>query len=247
LQPRLARAFSCAGIVALQGYGLTETSPVIAVGRDGKGNNKFGYVGAVIRDVTVKIAEDGEILVKGPNVMMGYYKNPEATAEVMDSEGWFHTGDIGMFEGKFLKITDRKKEIFKTSAGKYIAPLMLENRLKECRFIEQCMVIGEGQKFASAIIVPSFEYIKEWCKEKGIPYTTPAGMIQNAELKKEVNTFIRDMNKTLAPYEQIKRPEILSDTWSIETGEMTPKMSLKRKIILEKNKEAVERIFSVED
>ncbi len=247
LQSRLARAFSCAGILTLQGYGLTETSPVIAVGREGKGNNKFGYVGKVIQDVTVKIAEDGEILVKGPNVMLGYYKNPEATAEVMDSEGWFHTGDIGQFDDKFLKITDRKKEIFKTSAGKYIAPLMLENKLKECRFVEQCMVIGEGQKFASALIVPSFEYIKEWSKEKGIPYTSNDEMIRHPEVKKEVNAFIRELNKTLAPYEQIKRPEILSGTWSIDGGEMTPKMSLKRKVILEKNKEAVERIFSVEE
>jgi len=247
LQSRLARAFSCAGINTLQGYGLTETSPVIAVARDGKGNNKFGTVGEVIADVTVKIAEDGEILVKGPNVMLGYYKNSEATAEVMDKEGWFHTGDIGVFEGKFLTITDRKKEIFKTSAGKYIAPLVLENKLKECRFVEQCMVIGEGQKFASALIVPSFDYIKEWCHEKGIPFTSNAEMIQNPELKKEINTFIREMNKDLAPYEQIKRPELLSNTWSIEGGEMTPKMSLKRKVILEKNKEAVERIFAVED
>jgi len=247
LQSRLARAFSCAGILTLQGYGLTETSPVVAVGREGKGNNKFGTVGPVIQDVTVKIAGDGEILVKGPNVMLGYFKNPEATAEVMDAEGWFHTGDIGVFDGKFLKITDRKKEIFKTSAGKYIAPLVLENKLKECRFIEQCMVIGEGQKFASALIVPDFEYVKEWCKEKGISFTSNAEIIQNPELKKEVNSFVREMNKTLAPYEQIKRPELLTSNWSIEGGEMTPKMSLKRKVILEKNKDAVERIFSVEE
>ncbi|HXB39438.1 MAG TPA: long-chain fatty acid--CoA ligase [Bacteroidia bacterium] len=247
LQPRLARSFSCAGILTLQGYGLTETSPVVAVGKEGKGNNKFGYVGAVIEDVTVKIAEDGEILVKGPNVMLGYYKNPEATAEVIDSEGWFHTGDIGVFEGKFLKITDRKKEIFKTSSGKYIAPLVLENKLKECRFVEQCMVIGEGQKFASALIVPSFEYIKEWCGEKGIAFTSNSEIIHNADLKKEINTFIRELNKTLAPYEQLKRAELLSTPWSIDGGEMTPKMSLKRKVISEKNKEAFEKIFSVED
>jgi long-chain acyl-CoA synthetase len=247
LQPRLARLFSCAGILTLQGYGLTETSPVIAVGREGKGNNRFGYVGKVIKDVTVKIADDGEILVKGPNVMLGYYKNPEATAEVIDAEGWFHTGDIGQFEGEFLKITDRKKEIFKTSSGKYIAPLVLENRLKESRFVEQCMVIGEGQKFASALIVPAFEYIKEWSKQKGIPFTTNAEMAQHPEVKKEVNAFIRELNKTLAPYEQIKRPEMLSEGWSIETGEMTPKMSLKRKVIIQNNKSAVERIFAMEE
>lgn len=247
LQPRLARAFTCAGISTFQGYGLTETSPVIAVGKEGKGNSRFGYVGKVIEHVTVKIAEDGEILVKGPNVMLGYYKNPEATAEVIDNEGWFHTGDIGQFDDEFLKITDRKKEIFKTSSGKYIAPLALENKLKECRFIEQCMVIGEGQKFASALIIPSFEYVKEWCHEKNIPFTSPAEMINNPELKKEINTFIRELNKSLAPYEQLKRPELLANAWTIDGGEMTPKLSLKRKIILEKNKEAVERIFSVED
>ena len=247
LQPRLARAFTCAGIVTLQGYGLTETSPVIAVNRDGKGNNAFGTVGPVLENTTVKIANDGEILCKGPGVMLGYYKNPEATAEVMDSEGWFHTGDIGEFQSEFLKITDRKKEIFKTSSGKYIAPLALENKLKECRFVEQCMVIGEGQKFASALIVPSFEYIKEWSREKGIAYTSNAEMAQHPEIKKEINAFIRQLNKELAPYEQIKRPEILAEPWTIEGGEMTPKLSMKRKVILQKNREIVERIFSVEE
>ncbi len=248
LQPRLARAFTCAGIETLQGFGLTETSPVIAVCRAGKGNNKFGTSGPIIENGILKIAEDGEILFKGPGVMLGYYKNPEATAEVMDAEGWFHTGDIGVLEdGKFLKITDRKKEIFKTSSGKYIAPLVLENKLKECRFVEQCIVIGEGQKFASALIVPSFEFIKEWCLEKGISFTSNEAIIQHSDLKKEVNTFIRDLNKTLAPYEQLKRPELLSAVWTIDGGEMTPKMSLKRKVILEKNKIAVEKIFSIED
>lgn len=247
LQPRLARAFTCAGIVTLQGYGLTETSPVIAVNRDGKGNNAFGTVGPVLENTTVKIAEDGEILCKGPGVMLGYYKNPEATAEVMDKDGWFHTGDIGEFSGRFLKITDRKKEIFKTSSGKYIAPLVLENKLKECRFVEQCMVIGEGQKFASALIVPAFEYIKEWCREKNILFTTNAEMAQHPDVKKEVNAFIREMNKELGPYEQLKRVELLSEPWTIEGGEMTPKMSMKRKVILQKNKEVIDRIFAVEE
>jgi long-chain acyl-CoA synthetase len=248
LQPRLARIFTCAKINTLQGFGLTETSPVIAVCRDGRGNNKFGTVGPVIENSIVKIAEDGEILVKGPGVMLGYYKNSEATAEVIDEEGWFHTGDVGTFvDGKYLKITDRKKEIFKTSAGKYIAPLMIENKLKESRFVEQCMVIGEQQKFASALIVPSFDYIKEWCKVKGIPFTTNEQMIENPELKKELNSFIRNMNKQLAPFEQIKRHELLSNLWSIETGELTPKMSMKRKVILEKNKEVVSRIFASEE
>ncbi len=247
LQPRLARAFTCANINTFQGFGLTETSPTISTTYYGKGNNIFGTVGKTIKDTTVKIAEDGEILVKGPGVMLGYYKNPEATAEAIDKEGWFHTGDIGTFvHGDFLKITDRKKEIFKTSAGKYIAPLLLEGKLKECRFVEQCMVIGEQQKFASALIVPSFDYIKEWCEEKGIEFTTNEQIIQNADLRKELNTFIREMNKELAPYEHIKRPELLSHSWSIETGEMTPKLSIKRKVILEKNKVVIDKIFSGE-
>jgi long-chain acyl-CoA synthetase len=247
LQPRLARAFTCANIYTFQGFGLTETSPVISTTFYGKENNKIGSVGRIIKDTTVKIAEDGEILVKGPGVMLGYYKNPEATAEAIDKEGWFHTGDIGTLTDGFLRITDRKKEIFKTSAGKYITPLVLENKLKECRFIEQCMIVGESQKFASALIVPSFDYIKEWCKEKGVEFTTNEQMIQNAEIKKEINTFIREMNKEFAPYEHIKRPELLATTWSVETGELTPKMSMKRKIITEKNKAVIDKIYSVED
>lgn len=247
LQPRLSRAFTCASIYTFQGYGLTETSPVISTTFYGKGNNKFGTVGKVIKDTTVKIAEDGEILVKGPGVMMGYYKNPEATAEAIDKDGWFHTGDIGKIEDEFLKITDRKKEIFKTSSGKYITPLVLENKLKECRFVEQCMIVGEGQKFASALIVPSFEYLKEWAEAKGIQYTSNEEMSQNAEMKKEINMFIREMNKELASYEHLKRVELVSKPWSVESGELTPKMSMKRKVILEKNKALIDKIFAVED
>ncbi|HWY38268.1 MAG TPA: long-chain fatty acid--CoA ligase [Bacteroidia bacterium] len=248
LQPRLSRSFTCAGIHTFQGFGLTETSPVISTTYLGKGNNIFGTVGKVIKDTTVKIAEDGEILVKGPGVMLGYYKNPEATAEAIDKDNWFHTGDIGTFvHDNFLKITDRKKEIFKTSAGKYITPLVLENKLKECRFVEQCMVVGEQQKFASALIVPSFDYIKEWCEAKGIAFTTNEEMIQNADIRKEINTFIREMNRELSPYEHIKRPELLAHSWSIETGELTPKMSMKRKVILEKNKAVIDKIFSKEE
>ncbi|HRF14630.1 MAG TPA: long-chain fatty acid--CoA ligase, partial [Bacteroidia bacterium] len=169
LQPRLARVFHAAKIPVLEGYGLTETSPVIAVNNFQPDSIKFGTVGTVLENVDVKIAADGEILCKGPNVMLGYYNSPELTAEVIDAEGWFHTGDIGVFEdGKFLKITDRKKEIFKTSGGKYIVPQMIENKLKESRFIEQAMVIGENQKFASAFIVPNFAFIREWAAKKNI-------------------------------------------------------------------------------
>jgi len=249
LNPKLERIFLCANIVCLQGYGLTETCVVVSVNRYGEDNIRIGTCGPVIDGVSVKIAEeDGEILVKGPNLMQGYYKNPEATAEVMDSEGWFHTGDVGTFiEGKFLKITDRKKEIFKTSSGKYIAPLMIENKIKECRFVEQSMVVGENQKFASAIIVPSFANFKEYCKDHNIEWTDNIHMSTRDELKKLINDHIRVINKTLAPYEQLKRVAILNKEWSIEGGELTPKMSLKRKVIKEKNIDAINKIFAVED
>jgi long-chain acyl-CoA synthetase len=249
LNPKLERIFLCANIVCLQGYGLTETCVVVSVNRYGEDNIRIGTCGPVISGVDVKIAEeDGEILVKGPNLMMGYYKNPEATAEVMDSEGWFHTGDVGTFiEGRFLKITDRKKEIFKTSSGKYIAPLMIENKIKECRFVEQSMVVGENQKFASAIIVPSFVNFKEYCKDHNITWTNNEEMSAHEELKKLINDHVKVMNKSLAPYEQLKRVGILSKEWSIEGGELTPKMSLKRKIIKEKNIDAINKIFAVED
>ncbi len=249
LNPKLERIFLCANIVCLQGYGLTETCVVVSVNRYGEDNIRIGTCGPVISGVDVKIAEeDGEILVKGPNLMMGYFKNPEATEEVMDSEGWFHTGDVGTFiEGRFLKITDRKKEIFKTSSGKYIAPLMIENKIKECRFVEQSMVVGENQKFASAIIVPSFVNFKEYCKDHNITWTNNEEMSAHEELKKIINDHVKVMNKTLAPYEQLKRVGILSKEWSIEGGELTPKMSLKRKIIKEKNIDAINKIFAVEN
>jgi long-chain acyl-CoA synthetase len=179
--------------------------------------------------------------------MMGYYKNPEATAEAIDAEGWFHSGDVGTFvEGRFLKITDRKKEIFKTSAGKYIAPLAIENKLKESRFIEQSMVIGENQKFASALIVPNLVNFKEYCKTQNIEWTTNTEMAQHETLKKLINDHVKAVNKTLAPYEQLKRCEILSKEWSIEGGELTPKLSLKRKVIKEKNAEVIKRIFEMD-
>ncbi len=249
LNPKLERIFLCAGIKVLQGYGLTETCVVVSVNRFGEDNIRIGTVGPLLDGVQVKIAEeDGEILVKGKSVMMGYYKNPEATAEVFDKEGWFHTGDVGMFvENKFLKITDRKKEIFKTSAGKYIAPLAIENKLKECKYIEQCMVVGESQKFASALLVPNFVNFKEYCKANNIEWKDNYHMSQHPDLKKMINDHVKQMNKTLAPYEQLKRCEILTKEWGIDSGELTPKLSLKRKIIKEKNLNAIGKIFEMEE
>lgn len=245
LQPRLARVFNAAKIVVLEGYGLTETSPVIAVNSFKPHGIKFGTVGEVIDDVHVKIAEDGEILVKGPNVMLGYYNRPDATAEVMDSEGWFHTGDIGTFiDNKYLKITDRKKEIFKTSGGKYIAPIMIENKLKESPYIEQALVVGENQKYAGALIVPAFVALKDWCNRNHITYNSNEELIAKKEILALIDNAIEEANKTLAPYETIKRVTLLPREWSIERGEMTPKLSLKRKVIMEANKALVEKMFS---
>jgi len=246
LQPRLARIFLAADIPILEGYGLTETSPVVTVNNFVTGI-RIGTVGALIDGVQVKIASDGEILVKGPNVMMGYYNNVEATNEVMDNEGWFHTGDIGEFqEGKFLKITDRKKEIFKTSGGKYIVPQAMENRFKQSRFIEQIMVIGEGEKFPAAFVVPNFAFAKEWAHRHGLHFESKS----NEEIINE-NVFIERMNEEIAEinqgfgnWEQVKKIALLPEEFTINGGELTPTLKLKRKKILEKYQEGYQKIFS---
>jgi len=245
LQPRLGRFFSCAHMPILEGYGLTETSPVISVNCYDAELFRIGTVGPIIANTKVKIAEDGEILVQGPGVMIGYYKKEKETMEVIDEDGWFHTGDIGTIEqGRFLKITDRKKEIFKTSSGKYIAPLMIENKLKESRFVENCCVVGEAQKFASALIVLSTEYLKEWAAKNNITEKEIEKLVDHPQLKKEFSNFLMEMNKTLAPYEQIKRPELFIARWSIEGGELTPKMSIKRKIIIAKHQDLLAKIYN---
>ncbi|MCC7302419.1 MAG: long-chain fatty acid--CoA ligase [Bacteroidia bacterium] len=245
LQPRLARVFNAAQIKVLEGYGLTETSPVVAVNTFWPGGMKFGTVGPVIEKVEVKLADDGEILVKGPNVMLGYYKRPDLTAEVMDTNGYFRTGDIGTFiDGKFLKITDRKKEIFKTSGGKYIAPLAIENKLKESPFIEQAMVIGEGQKFPSAFITPTFAALESWAQKKGININDRLVLVEHPEVKALFRQEVEKANTHLAQYEKIKREAVLPAEWSVNGGELTPKLSLKRKVILEKNKSVYDRIYA---
>jgi long-chain acyl-CoA synthetase len=206
---------------------------------------KFGTVGEVIEKVTVKIAEDGEILCKGPNIMMGYYKRPDATAEVIDKEGWCHTGDIGILEeGKYLKITDRKKEIFKTSGGKYIAPQMIENKIKEISLVEQCMVVGENQKFAGAFVVPSFIKIKDLYAKQGKAFTSNEEAIKDPQIIKTIKDGIERMNKSLAQYESIKKIELVPRDWTIDRGELTPKLSLKRKVILEANRHLLDKMYS---
>ena len=244
LQPRLARVFWAAKIHVLEGYGLTETSPVIAVNNLEERGAMFGTVGPVIKGVEVKFAQDGEILCKGPNVMLGYYNRPDLTAEVMDQEGYFHTGDIGvMMDNHFLKITDRKKEIFKTSGGKYIAPQALENKFKESSFIEQIMVIGENRKFPSALIVPNFAHLKKWCEIKGMPFTNPEDMILHQEVIDRIGKEVEDFNKDFGQTEQIKKFALLSKEWTIDSGELTATLKLRRKIIQEKFSSQIEKLY----
>ena len=245
LQPRLARIFLAANIPILEGYGLTETSPVVTVNNFVTGI-RIGTVGALIEGVQVKIAEDGEILVKGPNVMMGYYNQPEATNEVIDAEGWFHTGDIGEFqEGKYLKITDRKKEIFKTSGGKYIVPQAMENRFKESRFIEQIMVIGEGEKFPAAFVVPNFAFAKEWAHRHGHEFDALSNeeIIKQTVFVERMNLEIAEINQGFGNWEQVKKIALLPTEFSIVGGELTPTLKLKRKKILEKYQEGYDKLF----
>jgi long-chain acyl-CoA synthetase len=245
LQSRLERIFWAAGIPIIQGYGLTETSPVISVNPLRIEEIKFETVGPILKDVTVKIAEDGEILAKGPNLMMGYYKAPELTAEVMDNEGYFHTGDIGIIEdNKYLRITDRKKEIFKLSAGKYIAPQPIENRLKESFFIEQAMVIGENEKFASALISPNFSYLHDWCSLHKIQFRDNAELIEIPEVIERFSREIREISSTLGEHEQIKRFRLVTEEWSPQSGELSPTLKLKRNLIALHYKDLIADIYS---
>lgn len=243
-QVKLLRIFNAAKIPVFEGYGPTENSPVISVNRQAKGLTKFGTVGPVINGVQLKLEEDGEICVAGPSVMEGYYKRPDLTAEAV-IDGWLHTGDIGIIEdGKFLKITDRKKELFKTSGGKYVAPQPIENKLKESPFIEQIMVVGSERKFVGALIVPSFLTLKDWMREKNINYTTNEDAIHHPRVLELYRELVESYNTFFNHVEQIKKFELLPQEWTIDTGEMTPKMSLKRKVVMEKFKSAIERIYA---
>ncbi|WP_433764285.1 AMP-dependent synthetase/ligase [Flavobacterium ginsenosidimutans] len=244
LQPRLTRVFAAAEIPVMEGYGLSETSPVIAVNDQRNRGFKIGTVGKPIRNLEVKIAEDGEILLKGPNVMLGYYKDPEKTAEAIQ-DGYFHTGDIGEIDSEgFLKITDRKKEMFKTSGGKYIAPQMIENAMKQSRFIEQIMVIGEGEKMPGAFIQPNFEFVKEWAKIHKITLgSTDAEIASNPDVIKRIDEEVEGINKKFGHWEQVKRFELTPDVWSIDGGQLTPTLKLKRKIIKEIYKDLYAKIY----
>jgi long-chain acyl-CoA synthetase len=244
LQPRLARIFLAAEIPILEGYGLTETSPVISVNCLKKGI-KFGTVGPLLDNVEVKFAEDGEIIARGPSIMMGYYNQPEKTKEVLSEDGWFHTGDIGeMIDGKFLKITDRKKEIFKTSGGKYIIPQMMENKFKESRFIGQIMVIGEGEKHPAALVIPAYDFLREWADRKGIKVgSSNKELVEHPAVVDRINQEIDEYNKAFGSFERIKKIELLSEEFSVEKGEITPTLKFKRKKIMEIHKDKVEKIY----
>ena len=243
-QVKLLRIFNAAQIPVYEGYGPTENSPVISVNRKEKGGTKIGTVGPPVNGVQVKLAEDGEICVAGPCVMLGYYKRPDLTAETV-VDGWLLTGDIGVWvDDKYLKITDRKKELFKTSGGKYVAPQPIENKLKESPFVEQVMVVGAEQKFVGALIVPSIPTLKEWMREKNIPFTTTEDALHHPKVLELYRELVQSFNTFFNHVEQIKKFELIPREWSIETGEMTPKMSLKRKVVMEKFKDAVERIYS---
>ncbi|MBZ0205135.1 MAG: AMP-dependent synthetase/ligase [Flavobacteriales bacterium] len=244
LHPRLARIFNAAGVPVMEGYGLTESSPVVSVNDARNDGLRFGSVGKPLSNVQVYIADDGEILVKGPNVMVGYYKEPDLTAEVLDAEGWLHTGDIGQVDVEgFLYITDRKKEMFKTSGGKYVAPQVIENKLRASRFIEQAMVIGENRKFPAALIVPSFAFLKDYCALKGIPYTSNEQVVKEQRIIDRIKQEVDRMNQGMGHWEQVKKFALLPKDWSIEGGEFTPSMKLRRKPILALYSDAVERIY----
>ncbi|ANQ50672.1 long-chain fatty acid--CoA ligase [Flammeovirga sp. MY04] len=244
LQPRLIRSFWAAGIKVCEGYGMSEAAPVVCVNRVNPQDMMIGTVGPVLNGIDVKIAPDGEILIKGPNVMMGYYKQPELTAETV-VDGWLHSGDIGeLIDGKFLKITDRKKELFKTSAGKYISPQFLENKLKESFYIEQVAVIGSNQKFAAALIVPNFEALSNWCEENNIFEENPQKVIENPTVLKMFKKEIAAANKSFARYEQVQKFSLLENEWTVDTGEVTPTLKPKRKIINEKYEKEIEEIYS---
>jgi len=245
LQPRLCRIFNAAGIPIVEAYGLTETSPGITSNRYEKGGYYIGTVGPALPGVEIKLAENGEILCKGPNVTKGYYKRPDFTKEAIDEDGWFHTGDVGeLVNGRFLKITDRIKEIFKTSGGKFVAPQPIENKMKESLFIEQIMVIGENRNYVAALVLPKFDFILEWAKLKKLSISTREDVVNSVDVKNRIWEDIDKYNKRFGKVQQIKKFAVIKDEWSVDTGELTPTLKIKRRIIKEKYQELFEKIYN---
>ncbi len=247
LQPRLARIFWAARLPVYEGYGPTEASPVISVNCPEKGRYKIGTVGPVISGGEVKIAADGEILYRGPNVMIGYYHRPELTSEAIDGDGWLHTGDVGEFDGIFLKITDRKKEMFKTSGGKYIAPQQIENRMKESKFIAQIMIVGENRKFPAALIVPAFETVADHFHRRGVHLRSSREIVENSEVNALIEFEIRRLNEHFGHYSQIKKFVLLAEEWSLAGGELTPTLKLKRRQLLSKYAKEIGSLYAHEE
>ena len=246
IQERIIRTFTAANMYVFEGYGLTETSPVISVNNPARKELHPGTVGPVLDCIEFKLAEDGEILTKGDCLMVGYYKDEESTRAAIDEEGWFHTGDIGALVDGYLKITDRKKEIFKLSTGKYVAPQVLENRLKESFFIEQAMVIGENEKIAAAILVPNFDTLHFWCAKHKIHYSSNEELCTNAEVIKRIQREITKLNDTLAEHEQIRKFRLVADTWSPQTGELSQTLKLRRAALYKKYDALCREIYQYE-
>jgi long-chain acyl-CoA synthetase len=250
LQEKLARIFSAAGLEIREGYGLTETSPVVAFNHFGPGMYKFGTVGLPVPGVEVKIDQpnekgEGEILVKGPNIMLGYHQQPGETEKVIDEQGWFHTGDIGLFvQKRFLKVTGRKKDIFKTSSGKYVAPQYVEQQLRHSPFIDQCLVIGFQKPFVAALIVPQMEQLKSWCLRNNVHWTAPPYMVLNPKVESLFEDLVEQINQSLDSHERIQKFLLLPESWTIENGEMTPTLKLRRQVIEEKQAEAIEKLYA---
>ena len=241
---KISGFFSAIKMPVFEGYGLTETSPVITVSNRNKYGREVGAVGQPLPGVEVKIAENGEIICRGHNVMMGYYKQPELTAEVIDKDGWFHTGDLGKFnEHGLLQITGRMKNLFKTSLGKYVNPDVVEGKFGNSGFIEQIVVLGENQKFAAALIRPDFAFLKDWCKEHEIPYTTNEEMIQNEEVKKRYDREVKKLNEGLGEVEKVKKYQLIADEWTIANGILTPTLKVKRKVVMERYSELIDKLF----
>jgi long-chain acyl-CoA synthetase len=246
LQERLARVFSAAGIAIREGYGQTESAVVITVNKFEPGGFKFGTVGTVIPGVEMKFADNGEILCKGPSVMMGYYNKPEETAKTIDKDGWLHTGDVGtLIDGKFLKITDRVKALFKTSGGKYVAPQVIEEKMKESRFVEQIIILGENEKFVSALIVPSFLNLEEWCSQKALDTSSKEKMVKSPEVLALFKEEVERLNESFGKVEKVKKFELMVTEWSEVTGELTPTMKVKRKVVIEKYESLISSIYNV--
>jgi long-chain acyl-CoA synthetase len=244
LQPRLERVFWAAGVKIINMYGLTETSPIVTINRQQAPDCKLGTVGSLIEGVEIKIAEDGEILIRGHCVMLGYYKDEKLTKETIDEDGWFHSGDIGRLEeGKFLAITDRKKEIFKLSNGKFVAPQLLENAFKESLYIDQIMVLGESEKFAGALVAPDFEQLKKWADEKNIAFSTNDELICLPEIQNLFKDEINDMNKAFSEHEKVLRFRIVKESWSPESGDLSPTLKLKRKVVSDRNKVLIDSMY----